>query len=228
MRPFTILIAVLLGGCAVGPVPTNGPSGTSNPTAYAEFTQVVAQVEPVAERECRARTKDMNCDFRIVVDGRPNQQPNAFQSLDDSGRPVLTFSRALIEDTQNADELAFVVGHEASHHILAHIARQIRNAEAGAVIFAGLATVTGGSAADIASAQELGAAVGARSFSKEFELEADALGTVITYRAGYDPMRGAEYFTRLPDPGNRFLGTHPPNAARIDIVRRTLAQIGGP
>ncbi len=223
MRPFTILIVALLGGCALEPVST-----TPGSDAYAAFTQVVAQVEPVAERECRARTSGMNCDFRIVVDSRPNQQPNAYQSLDKSGRPVLTFSRALIEDTQNTDELAFVMGHEASHHILAHLARQLKNAEAGAAVFAGLAALTGGSTADVASAQELGAAVGARSYSKNFELEADALGTVITYRAGYDPVRGAEYFIRLPDPGNRFLGTHPPNAARIDIVRRTMAQIGGP
>jgi hypothetical protein len=32
--------------------------------------------------------------------------------------------------------------------------------------------------------------VGARRYSKAFELEADALGTVIAARAGYDPLRG--------------------------------------
>jgi len=54
-------------------------------------------------------------------------------------------------------------------------------------------------------------------------LEADRLGTVITARAGFNPVRGAEFFNRIPDPGNRFLGTHPPNAARMEIVRRTAA-----
>ena len=73
---------------------------------------------------------------------------------------------------------------------------------------------------------EIGAVVGARSYSKEFELEADALGTVIAARAGFDPVRGAEFFLRIPDPGNRFLGTHPANAERIATVRRAAAEIG--
>ena len=71
--------------------------------------------------------------------------------------------------------------------------------------------------------QELGAEVGARRYSKDFELEADALGTIITKRAGYDPLRGAEFFFRIPDPGDRFLGTHPPNGARLETERRTAA-----
>ncbi len=75
------------------------------------------------------------------------------------------------------------------------------------------------------TAQQVGGAVGVRSFSKRFELEADALGTVIAGRAGYDPVRGAAYFTRIPDPGNAFLGTHPPNADRIETVREAAKAI---
>jgi predicted Zn-dependent protease len=180
-------------------------------------------VEPVAERECRARTSGVNCDFNIAVDDRPDQPANAYQTLDKQGRPVIFFTLGLIADARNADELAFVLGHEAAHHIAGHINRQQQNAVAGAVIFAGLATLSGGSAEAVQNAQRLGAEVGARRYSKDFELEADALGTIITARAGYDPLRGAEFFTRIPDPGDKFLGTHPPNAARIEVVRRTVA-----
>lgn len=67
--------------------------------------------------------------------------------------------------------------------------------------------------ATVRSAEEFGASVGARSFSKEYELEADQLGTILTMRAGYDPVLGAEFFMRIPDPGEKFLGSHPPNAA---------------
>ncbi|MGB0799102.1 MAG: peptidase M48, partial [Planktomarina sp.] len=35
---------------------------------------------------------------------------------------------------------------------------------------------------------------------------------------------GAAYFTRIPDPGNRFLGTHPPNGARITTVRAAVGR----
>lgn len=189
------------------------------------FVQVVQTVEPVAESQCRQVTSNANCNFIIVVDDRPGQQPNAFQTLDRAGRPVLAFNLALIASVDNADELAFVMGHEASHHILGHLDRTRANAAVGAVIFSGLAAMTGANADAVRSAEEFGAAVGARTYSKDFELEADRLGTVITARSGYNPVRGAEFFTRIPDPGNRFLGTHPPNAQRMDVVRRTAAQL---
>ena len=104
-----------------------------------------------------------------------------------------------------------------------HIARGQQNAVAGAVFLGGLATATGGTVADVERAQQLGAALGARSYSKEFELEADALGTIITVRSGFSAVRGAQFFNRIPDPGDRFLGTHPPNAARLATVRRVSA-----
>lgn len=191
--------------------------------AARRFVTVVETVEPVAERECRRRAPGSNCDFLIVVDDRPNQPPNAFQTLDRAGRPVIAFNLALIATVRNEDELAFIMGHETAHHIRQHIARQRESAVAGAIIFGGLASITGGDAGAIEAAQRLGATVGARSYSKDFELEADELGTIIAARAGYDPVRGSAFFQRIPDPGNRFLGTHPPNAQRAQIVRQTAA-----
>ena len=185
-----------------------------------QFQTVVNTVEPVAERECRARTSGQNCDFRIVVDDREGQPSNAYQTVDKSGRPILAFTLALIADVRNRDELAFVMGHEAAHHIQGHIPRQQQNAATGAILLGGLAVLTGANSAVIDQAVDIGAGVGARSYSKNFELEADALGTLITKRAGYDPVKGAESFTQIPDPGDRFLGTHPPNAQRIETVRR--------
>jgi predicted Zn-dependent protease len=236
---FAALLAVLFVAGCVAPPPAPQrpepqaqavqPSGIaarlSAQRAARQFVSVVSTVEPVAERECRARTEGVNCDFQIVVDDRVGQPANAFQTLDRSGRPVIAFTLALIRDVRNADELAFVMGHETAHHIAGHIRRQRENASAGAVIFGGLAVLTGGDASTVRSAQELGAAMGARSYSKEFELEADALGTVIAKHAGYDPVKGAQFFTRIPDPGNRFLGTHPPNAQRLEIVRQVAARL---
>lgn len=199
-----------------------GPTLSANQASRA-FVEVTRRVEPVAERECRAMTNGVNCDFRIVVDDNPKQPPNAYQTLDRNGRPIIAFTIGLIADARNADELAFVMSHEAAHHIRGHIARQQQNALAGAVIFSGLATLSGGDPTAVQSAQELGAQVGARTYSKEFELEADELGTILTIKSGYDPIKGAQFFNRIPDPGDRFLGTHPPNAQRIAKVRQTAA-----
>ena len=232
----TIAAVAFLAACEVTTVGP-GPSGPVGPAAAPQsrtgslsasqaarsFVNVVNTLEPVAERECRARTTGVNCNFNIVVDDRPGQPANAFQTLDKQGRPIVAFTLALIADARNEDELAFVLGHETAHHIAGHIGRQQQNAVAGAVVAGGLAVLLGGDSSAIEAAQRTGAQVGARSYSKNFELEADALGTVLTKRAGYDPVRGAQFFARIPDPGDRFLGTHPPNASRLDTVRRTAA-----
>lgn len=231
---FAIATAAILSACVAvepAPAPTAPPTPTrsgeparlTGSTANANFTTAVRRVEPVAESLCRQRAPQLNCDFAIRVDPNPNAPPNAFQSLDRSGRPILTFTRALIADARNADEIAFVIGHESAHHIEQHIARQRQAATTGALVGGLIASVAGASSATAQEISRISAGVGARRFSKDHELEADALGTVITDRAGYNPVRGAAFFTRIPDPGDRFLGTHPPNAARIDVVRRTAA-----
>lgn len=232
MRRLILLLGFLTAACdtvstgAPGTPPVAYEPSMTPAEAARSFGEVVTAVEPVAEAECRRLTPRQNCDFLIVVDPRRDSGPNAFQSEDRAGRPVITFTVGLIASVDNADELAFIMSHEAAHHIKGHLARQRENAEAGAIVFRGLATLTGGNASDVANAEKLGAAVGARTYSKEFELEADQLGTIIAYRAGYNPLRGAQFFARIPDPGDRFLGTHPPNAARLDMVRRTAAGLG--
>jgi len=202
--------------------PKKAPARVSPRQAAANFRAVVRAVEPVAERECRARTPDQNCDFKIVVDKNTKLPPNAFQTLDKSGRPIIGFTIALIADARNRDELAFVLGHEAAHHIARHLAEQRENAQGGAIAGAILAGILG---ADVDTGARLGGTVGARAYSKKNELEADALGTVIARKAGFNPVRGAQFFARIPDPGDRFLGTHPPNADRIRTVRRVNSQL---
>lgn len=195
--------------------------------AARNFVAVVGQVEPVAERYCQTMRRVANCDFQIVIDDRPGQPPNAFQTLDQSGRPILAFTVALLRDARNREELAFVLGHEAAHHIAGHIPRQQNSAMAGAVLAGILAQVGGAGEEAIARAQDLGATVGARHYSKEFELEADSLGAEIAFVAGYDPRIGAAFFDRLPDPGDQFLGSHPANADRKRVVAQTVAALGG-
>lgn len=193
--------------------------------AARNFVTVVQRVEPVAETLCRERTRGQNCDFRILVDERANVQPNAFQTLDRRGRPVIVFTLPLIADVRNQDELAFILGHEAGHHIAGHIERAQASAQVGAAILGGLAEAAGQSRAAVDEAQRIGAAVGFRRYAREFELEADAIGTVIAAQSGYDPLRGSQFFNRIPDPGDQFLGTHPPNAERQEVVRRTVASL---
>lgn len=241
----SVLALGLLAACAEVPqggypYPADGAGGAARPdlaaaeaprvdvnTAARNFVAVIDRMEPVVERECRARRAVTNCDFAIVVDDRLDQPANAYQTLDRAGRPVIAFTIPLIAEARNTDELAFILGHEASHHILEHIPRQKQTALTGAIILGGLTAMTGGDAQAVRAAQDIGATVGGRTYSKDFELEADQLGTELALGAGYDPVRGAAFFARIPDPGNSFLGSHPPNAQRIDTVRRTVARLRG-
>ncbi len=132
---------VALAGCTTtttSSTPQSAPvqSGAqlSVSQATARLAPVKSRVEPVAEKECRERTKGLNCDFLIQVDKRADAPANAYQSLSDTGRPMITFTAALISDARNTDELAFVMGHEAAHHMMGHLGRQQSDAMTGAVL----------------------------------------------------------------------------------------------
>lgn len=195
--------------------------------AAQNFRTVVARVEPVAEAYCRNANTVADCDFRILVDERADQEANAYQGVDAAGHPTITFTLALIADARNQDELAFVMGHEAAHHIAGHIPLKQQSALAGAVLGGLLATAAGMDAATVQQISDLGAGVGAASYSKDYELQADAIGTEIAWRAGYDPMRGMAFFDRIPDPGDEFLGSHPANAQRKQVVAEVMAGLTG-
>lgn len=230
--PLIAVLLLVLGGC-VAPAPLPPVEPAAEPRVQAAraaaetFLSVIARVEPVAESFCRSRGEVRTCDFRIVVDDRPGQPPNAFQTVDRQNRPVIGFTLALIMDARNPDELAFVLGHEAAHHIAGHIPRRQDQALSGALVAGVLAQASGLSPEEVRAAQNIGAEVAARTYSREFELEADALGAEIALAAGYDPIRGSGFFDRLPDPGDRFLGSHPPNAQRKAQVAATVRRLRG-
>ncbi len=187
-----------------------------------DFALVTRRIEPVAEQVCRESGRAANCDFKIVIDRNPDAPSNAYQSLENSGRPVITFTQRFITEARNDHELALVMGHEAAHHIMNHIPRQQASAT-GASVLAGMSVILlGGDQALVDLATDIGGTVGARGFSKQHELEADNLGARIAKAAGYDPLIGVELFTRIPDPGDAFLGTHPANGDRRAVVANAL------
>jgi Zn-dependent protease with chaperone function len=232
MRRLTFLLFLLVlaacGACAMRVQPAAEWSQDSDEFQVdaQTFQEISRAVGKEARAECLRQARVSNCDFTILVDLNPRAPVNAFQTLDDKDQPVIIFTRSMIQSAENADELAFVMGHEAAHHVLGHIARQSQNARESAAIFNELGELYGEDGEELERVQKLGAEVGVQVNVKAFELEADQLGTIITHNAGYNPLIGAKYFDRLPDPGDQFLGTHPPNAERVQIVQDTARQLG--
>lgn len=230
-----VLGALVLAGCVEipqqmpGTMPVSTVPSVTRPAAVSadqkarNFVSVMQRMEPAVEQQCLSRRSGpLNCDFQFVVDDRPGLEPNAFQTVDRTGRPIIGFTLSLIHETRNMDELAFVVGHEASHHILGHLDSKVASARTGALILGSIIAAGGGDPNVVRSAQSVGAEFGSRYFSKDWELQADYLGAIIAKQAGYDPLAGAAFFDRLPDPGDRMMGTHPSRAARKEQVQRAL------
>ncbi|NNE87754.1 MAG: M48 family metalloprotease [Silicimonas sp.] len=229
-RAIAILTVLTVAACDVTVQPAPAPSSqpvstakrTGGPQSVSDFRAVVARVEPVAERACRQLSPQRNCDFRIIIDDRAGLGANAYQTYEKSGRPLIAFTPALFREMRNRDELAFALAHEAAHHIEGHIQQTQSSAQTGAILGAVLGSVIGLDQAGVETATNIGGTVGARRYSKGFELEADSLGARIAQQAGYDPLRGVLYFQDAADPGDQFLGTHPPNADRITVVRNAV------
>ncbi len=222
------LLPLMLAACDVEvdapqprePLPKVTRTGSAQ--GLSDYWAVVRRVEPSAERACRQMQPRLNCDFKIVVDDDKDMGANAYQTYDKSGRPVIAFTPALLREMRNRDEVAFALAHEAAHHIRGHISQTQSSAQTGAVIGSVLGSIAGLDAGGVELVTNIGGTVGARRYSKNFELQADALGAQITQSAGYDPLRGVLYFQDAADPGDRFLGTHPPNADRIRVVRDSV------
>lgn len=234
-RKLTVLALVpILAACQVttdsspstsaAPAPMPKVNRVGSAQSVADFRAVVARVEPVAERACRQMQPGANCDFDVRIDTNPKMGANAYQTYDRSGRPIIAFTPALLKQMKNRHEVAFAFAHEAAHHIRGHISQTQRTAQAGAVLGAVFGAAVGLDQAGVDLATNIGGTVGARRYSKNFELQADSLGAQISKSAGYDPLRGVLYFAEAADPGDQFLGTHPPNADRIRIVRQTVGR----
>jgi len=222
-------VILLLSACQMAPVvmapPQQAAPAQGTSVTRAEFGAVVARMRPVATQVCRERSPQLDCNFNVILDDRPGQPPNAFHTRDERGRPIIAFTVALLDELRTADEVALIFGHEAAHHIADHLPRMQNQAMTGALLGGLVATLSG---ADQTTAQRIvnaSATVGARRYSKAFELEADRIGAFIAARGGYDPLAGAALFRRIPDPGNQFLGTHPPNSERLREIERAVADM---
>jgi len=128
-------------------------------------------------------------------------------------------------------ELAGVMAHEMSHVYMQHSAKQQQKAEwtSGLAGLAGgiIGATTGGVVGDLAqTGVQFGAQGVMLKYSRNDETQADSVGTVILYKAGYDPRALGDFFRTLQTEGGgappQFLSDHPNPGNRQQAIEKEV------
>jgi beta-barrel assembly-enhancing protease len=136
-----------------------------------------------------------------------------------------------ITAAQNEAQLAGVMAHEMSHVYMQHSAKQMKQSM-GPNILAGLGQIlgqmVGGVGGAIASiGGQLGGGLLSMRYSRKDEAQADAVGAIIMYKAGYNPQQMAQFFEELQKEGGaggpQFLSDHPNPGNRVEAVDKEIA-----
>jgi beta-barrel assembly-enhancing protease len=131
-----------------------------------------------------------------------------------------------ITAADNEAELAGVMAHEMSHVYMQHSAKQMKQ-NIGPSILAGvgqvLGSMVGGVGGAIASGiGQMAGGMWSMKYSRGDEAQADAVGAIIMWKAGYNPKAMAEFFQKLEKEGGpggpQFLSDHPNPGNRVQAV----------
>jgi hypothetical protein len=134
----------------------------------------------------------------------------------------------LIEAAQNEGELAGVIAHEFSHVALRHGTAQVAKAQKYSILGAlgqvAGAVIGGAAGGAVSQGSQLGVGAYFLRFSREYEKEADILGSHIMANAGYDPRDLANMFRTIEKQsgggGPQWLSSHPNPGNRFEYITR--------
>jgi beta-barrel assembly-enhancing protease len=194
-------------------------------------SEIEGYVNSVGQRLVRAIPEEyQHPEFRYTFRVVNQKEINAFAL---PGGPMYV-NRGMIEAARNEGEMAGVMAHELSHVALRHGTAQATKAQkysilggvgaiAGAVIGGGLGSVIG-------QGSQTAVGVYFLRFSREYETQADVLGSQIMARAGYDPLDLANMFRTIQQQGGsggpQFLSDHPNPANRYQRIQQEAQLIG--
>jgi len=142
-----------------------------------------------------------------------------------------------ITAAKNEAELAGVMGHEMSHVYMQHSAKQAGKAQTTSML-AGIAEIALGvtgvgekAGGLVGQLGQMGIQMGAEGmmmkFSRSDESQADAVGTLILYKAGYNPQAMADFFKTLAAEGGaappQLFSDHPNPGNREQAIQKQIA-----
>jgi hypothetical protein len=140
-------------------------------------------------------------------------------------------NRGMIEAAKSEGEVAGVMAHELSHVILRHGTAQATKAQKfqiGAIAGQVLGAIVGGTAGSIISqGSQFGLGTYFLKYSREYESQADLMGSHLMAAAGYDPRQMANMFRTIEKEGGgkgpEWLSDHPNPGNRYEAINREAA-----
>ncbi len=135
-----------------------------------------------------------------------------------------------INAADNEAELAGVIAHEMSHVYMQHSAKQMKQ-NVGPSILAGLGQILGSMIGGVGGAVasmggQITGGLLSMKYSRKDEAQADAVGAIIMYKAGYDPRYMAQFFQKLEQSGGaagpQMLSDHPNPGNRVAAVDQEI------
>ena len=186
---------------------------------------VTSYLEDIGRRLVAAIPADMrHPEFQYTFDPVNVREINAFAL---PGGPMFV-NRGMIEAARSEGEVAGVMAHELSHVVLRHGTAQASKAQkyqigqvAGQILGA---IVGGGWGQVIAQGSQFGLGTAFLRFSREYERQADILGSQVMARAGYDPRDMASMFKTIEKEGGpggpQWLSDHPNPGDRAAYITK--------
>lgn len=248
---FICLCALLLTGCAGSDYHLPQASRNDIQAAQKQIAENKAPLKIYNRSDKEYRQKLANIHNRLAKNAKPLCQHTGYQECffqtiykpEDTVNAYasegykITVYRGLLQYLKNDDEIAAVVAHEMGHHLANHNEEKAQNAAAGAAISGVLTAVLLGAAnannlyytpyqqqqqqETLENMMTVGAHIGALSYSKEQEREADLLATYLLSRANYNLKRAQNIMVVLSDfsgetniSTSAFLNTHPAGIER--------------
>ncbi|MBC7807404.1 MAG: M48 family metalloprotease [Akkermansiaceae bacterium] len=180
---------------------------TSGPK-YEQLQRVAARILPLARR-------DYDVPFSVkMID---NKEINAFAL---PGGPIYFYS-GLLDLAATDDEVASVLGHEATHIVKRHSVKQISDAQTKGLI-AQLALGKSGNLAQAAAGIAL--QIDRLKFSRGDESQSDEVGFKYMTQAGYNPEAMASFFRKMGAKtgkgGTEWLQSHPLTDNRVKAAEK--------
>lgn len=186
---------------------------------------VVHQLAPEATKLCRELNgPEADCNMRIELDLQ-GKGLNAFAD----GTRIVVFAPMMAFTEGKDDQLAFILAHEYTHHMMDHVGSAKKNVITGSLL---------GLIVDVAAASQgmstqgqfskAGAQAGRLNYSPSFEQEADYIALYMLERAGFNTQNAPKFWRRMSQYNPQGIynrTTHPTTPERFIMMERTIEEI---